>query len=126
MSSLSLISFPNPDDPEPIGPWGPWIRPQELTTAVYANVLAAGVLTAVTLRRAFGGAKEQTVAASVASAASALIDDYCGTPWRKGPFPHGPLTQVLVEFADATNDAAAKKDLISAAELAHRTASPIR
>jgi len=69
----STVSLPQ--DPVPVFPWGPVVS--ALVAAVNAQQLAA------TVEGPLRGQLERSANASIAQ----LLDDYCGTPPRKVPWP---------------------------------------
>jgi hypothetical protein len=74
-----------PQDPVPVLPWGPVVS--ALVAAVNAQQLAA------TVEGPLRGQIEKSASASIAQ----LLDDYCGTPPRKVPWPFpGPPPWVFV------------------------------
>ena len=122
---MSNVAIPNPEDDSPIGPWGPWIR-QDLASVMVANVVAAGVLAAATLKAAAASIADRAIAASVSSAGSELMDEYCGTVWpKRGPWPHPHVSVILAELAGNVKNAGLQKDLLGGAGKSYQSASPI-
>jgi hypothetical protein len=107
--SQAIGSYPNPDDPMPPGPWDPHIRKAldrmkwfsglgvlvagphpEPWRLAYTTVLTQEIVSSIINLQDLAGILPQSSVQEVASQRlQVFIDDYCGTPPRKNPFP-GP------------------------------------
>lgn len=110
--SQAIGSYPNPDDPMPPGPWDSYIRkaldrmkwssPSDLwlvtrrpppfpSRLAYATVLTQEIVSSIINLQDMAGILPEVAQDRIQEVASQrlqlFIDDYCGTPPRKNPFP---------------------------------------